>query len=38
LVFVQTNIWTNGAQQIIITNNSGATLTQAVWVTEYIKT
>ncbi|MCQ6468460.1 hypothetical protein NPN14_24855, partial [Vibrio parahaemolyticus] len=29
LVFVRTNVWTNASQQIIITNNSGATLTQA---------
>lgn len=38
LVFVRTNVWSNATQQIIITNNSGATLTQAVWVFEYIKT
>jgi hypothetical protein len=38
LVFVRTNIWTNASQQIIITNNSGAPLTQCVWVMEYIKT
>jgi hypothetical protein len=38
LVFVRTNVWTNGSQQVIITNNSGATLTQAVWCFEYIKT
>lgn len=38
LVFVNTNVWTNATQQIIITNNSGAALTQAVWVFEYIKT
>lgn len=38
LVFVRTNVWTNATQQIIIQNNSGATLTQCVWVMEYIKT
>lgn len=38
LVFVRTNIWNNVTQQIIITNNSGAALTQAVWVFEYLKT
>lgn len=38
LVFVRTNIWSNASQQIIITNNSGGNLTQAVWVAEYIKT
>ena len=38
LVYVRTNVWTNLTQQIIVTNNSGASLTQAVWVMEYIKT
>lgn len=37
LVFVRTNVWTSVTQQIIITNNSGATLTQCVFVAEYIK-
>jgi hypothetical protein len=37
LLFVKTNVWTTGSQQIIITNNTGATLTQAVWVFEYFK-
>jgi hypothetical protein len=37
LVFVRTNIWTTGSQTITITNNTGATLTQCVWVFEYIK-
>lgn len=38
LVFINTNVWSNASQQIIITNNSGATLTQCVWVFEYLKT
>jgi len=38
LVFIRTNVWSNASQQIIITNNSGAPLTQAVWVFEYMKT
>jgi len=37
-VFVKINIWTTSSQNIIITNNSGASLTQAVWVMEYFKT
>ena len=37
LVFVRTNIWTNGSQTITITNNTGSALTQAYWVFEYIK-
>lgn len=38
LLFVTTNVWTNALQQINITNNTGAALTQCVWVFEYIKT
>ncbi len=38
LVFVRTNVWTNASQQIIITNNTAAALTQCVWCMEYIKT
>lgn len=37
-VYVNTNVWTNASQQIIITNNSGSTLTQCVWGFNYIKT
>lgn len=37
LVYVRTNVWSSGSQQVIITNNSGSPLTQAVWVFEYIK-
>jgi hypothetical protein len=36
-VYVETNVWTNTTQQIIITNNSGANLTYCVWVFEYSK-
>lgn len=37
LLFVRTNVWTNVSQQIIITNNTGANLTQCVWCFEYFK-
>jgi hypothetical protein len=37
LVYINTNVWTNTTQEIIITNNSGAALIQAVFVFEYIK-
>jgi hypothetical protein len=37
-VYVRTNIWTSTTQQIIIQNNTGASLTQFVWAAEYIKT
>jgi len=37
LVFVRTNVWTTGSQIITITNNTGASLTQCVWVMEYFK-
>lgn len=37
LVYVRTNVWTAAVQQISITNNTGAALTQAVWVLEYLK-
>lgn len=37
LVYVRTNVWTGALQQISITNNTGAALTQAIWVFEYLK-
>lgn len=38
LVFVRTNNWTSVLQQLNITNNTGANLTIATFVMEYIKT
>lgn len=38
LVFVRLNVWSSISQQLVITNNAGAPLLQAVWVLEYLKT
>ena len=36
-LYIRTNVWSTATQQIIIQNNTGATLTYAVWVLEYMK-